>query len=107
MAEEKTQKDTDDLAACTDKDLEAFDLDFSSSPKNELAMNIVIQTALLKAALSRKARLTHPCLFRVHSKRSQTCLCTKLHRALLVIFSIKCKANHFQEGAQNGRIPLL
>eukprot|EP01083_Nonionella_stella_P289413 984836_1 len=102
MAEEKTQKDTDDLAACTDKELEAFDLDLSSNPKNELAMNIVTQTALHTDALSRKARLTHPCLFRVHSKRSQTCLCTKLHRALLVICSIKCNANPSHEGAQIG-----
>eukprot|EP01083_Nonionella_stella_P020706 57448_1 len=65
MAEEKTQKGTDALAACTDKDLEAFDLDFSSNPKNELAMNIVTQTALLKAALSRKARLTHDHVYSV------------------------------------------
>ncbi len=30
--------------ACTEKDLEAFDLDFASNPKNELAMNIVTHT---------------------------------------------------------------
>merc|ERR1719229_34863 len=56
MSEEKK---CDDLAACTEKDLEAFDLDFASNPKNELAMNIVTHTEISSAALSRKARLTH------------------------------------------------
>ena len=62
MAEEKK---SDDLAACTEKDLETFDLDFASNPKNELAMNIVTHTELTNAALSRKARLTHDHVYSV------------------------------------------
>ena len=52
-------------AACTAKDLEQFQADFASNPKNELSMNIVTTTELTKAALSRKARLTHDHVYSV------------------------------------------
>lgn len=55
----------DESAACTAKDLETFNSDFASNPKNELAMNIVTHTELTKAALSRKARLTHDHVYSV------------------------------------------
>jgi len=61
MADEKKQSD----AACTAKDLEQFQADFASNPQNELSMNIVTTTELTKAALSRKARLTHDHVYSV------------------------------------------
>jgi len=63
MAEEKKQ--SEDPAACTAKDLAQFQADFASNPKNELSMNIVTTTELSKAALSRKARLTHDHVYSV------------------------------------------
>ena len=64
MADKKEEK-IDELASCTDQDLETFNTDFASDPKNELAMNIVTQMELPKAALSRKARLTHDHVYSV------------------------------------------
>ena len=63
MADEKVKENA--LASCTDKDLETFITEFAADPKNELAMNVVTQLEIPKAALSRKARLTHDHVYSV------------------------------------------
>eukprot|EP00485_Elphidium_margaritaceum_P008997 CAMPEP_0202693418 /NCGR_PEP_ID=MMETSP1385-20130828/7540_1 /ASSEMBLY_ACC=CAM_ASM_000861 /TAXON_ID=933848 /ORGANISM="Elphidium margaritaceum" /LENGTH=471 /DNA_ID=CAMNT_0049349095 /DNA_START=48 /DNA_END=1463 /DNA_ORIENTATION=+ len=50
---------------CTSKDLQEFEKNFASNPKNELAMNVVTHTDLKSAALSRQARLTHDHVYSV------------------------------------------